>query len=133
MTNDDGWGKAWSKTAEEILKHDSSVTPELKGLKDPEKIYSYDWPIPWLKYPQPSKTVIWLKGSQLKSQGSNLVDDQAYLYFQCESCQDILDPHTRSFKTLQDKRHEAGWKVVWNTNGLGYKVYCKKCGEGVGK
>lgn len=64
---------------------------------------------------------------ELKLQGSNLVDDQAYLYFQCENCSSILDPHTKSFKTLQDKRAEAGWIVKWNVNGQGYKVYCTEC------
>lgn len=63
----------------------------------------------------------------LKSQGSNLVDAEAYLYFQCEACQTILDPHTRSFAELQQNRVDAGWKCVWNTNGLGYNVYCDKC------
>src|SRR3982750_2131793 len=48
--------------------------------------------------------------SQLKSQGSNLVDDQQYLYFQCEECNEILDPHTQSFATLQEHRVNAGWK-----------------------
>lgn len=38
---------------------------------------------------------------KLKSQGSNLVDDQAYLYFQCEGCNDILDPQTKSFAKLR--------------------------------
>lgn len=66
---------------------------------------------------------------ELYKQGSNLVDDNAYLYFQCEVCQAIFDPVTKSFKTLNDKRHEAGWKVKWNDGGQGYKVYCAKCGE----
>lgn len=65
----------------------------------------------------------------IKSQGSNLVDSEAYLYFQCESCNEILDPHTKSFATLQEHRGKAGWKCVWNMSGMGYKVYCVKCGE----
>lgn len=69
--------------------------------------------------------------TELKSQGSNLVDDQEYLYYQCEICNDIFDPHTKSFKTLDEKRFAAGWKVKWNIDGMGYKVYCAKCGEKV--
>lgn len=69
--------------------------------------------------------------TQLKLQGSNLVDDQAYLYFQCESCNEILDPHTKSFAKLQEARAKAEWIVKWNLNGQGYKVYCQKCGEKV--
>lgn len=71
------------------------------------------------------------KIAELKSQGSNLVDDQAYLYFQCEGCNEILDPHTKSFKALEDARFKAGWKVKWNIDGMGYKVYCVKCWEKV--
>lgn len=94
------------------------------------------WGSEWPKNDPKIKTITWPKqatvnSSTLKSQGSNLVDEQAYLYFQCEGCQEILDPHTKSFKTLQDKRAEAGWFVKWNTGGMGYKVYCAKCGESV--
>lgn len=67
--------------------------------------------------------------TQLKSQGSNLIDTEAYLYFQCDGCSNILDPHTKSFKTLQEKRVGAKWKVKWNLNGQGYKVYCETCEE----
>lgn len=67
----------------------------------------------------------------LKLEGSNLIDDNKFLYFQCEGCQSIFDPETKSFKTLHDKTHAAGWKVRWNMNGLGYKVYCVECGKGV--
>lgn len=67
--------------------------------------------------------------SKFKSQGSNLVDDQANLYFQCESCDKILDPHTKSFAKLQEHRVKAGWFVKWSIDGMGYKVYCAKCVE----
>lgn len=81
------------------------------------------------------KVITWPKeatqGSSLKSQGSNLVDDQQYLYFQCEGCKDILDPHTKSFAKLQEHRVNAGWKCIWNIDGMGYKIYCTKCGEKV--
>lgn len=63
----------------------------------------------------------------LKQEGSNLIDDDHKLYFQCDGCQKLLDPDTKSFKTLHDKTKEAGWKIKWNVNGLGYKVYCVKC------
>lgn len=69
------------------------------------------------------------KVAKLKSQGSNLVDEQAYLYFQCDDCGEILDPHTKSFAKLQEHRVNSGWKCVWNLCGMGYKVYCIKCGE----
>lgn len=87
------------------------------------------------KWPS-SVTITWPKqaavnSSRLKSQGSNLVDTESYLYFQCDGCQAILDPHTKSFKTLQDKRAEAGWALKWNIDGMGYKVYCAECGEKV--
>lgn len=68
-----------------------------------------------------------------KTQGSNLVDEQAYLYFQCEGCSTILDPHTKSFAKLQEHRVNAGWKCVWNLSGMGYKVYCAECGEKIEK
>lgn len=67
--------------------------------------------------------------TELKSQGSNLVDSEAYLYFQCEGCGTILDPHTKSFATLQEHRVNAGWACKWNIDGMGYKVYCAECRE----
>lgn len=66
---------------------------------------------------------------ELKPQGSNLVDAEAYLYFQCESCQKILDPQTKSFAILNQKRFGVGWLVKWNVDGMGYKVYCVDCGK----
>lgn len=69
--------------------------------------------------------------SQLKSQGSNLVHHQEYLYFQCDGCGEILDPHTKSFAKLQEARVKTGWNVKWNLTGMGYKVYCAECGEKV--
>ena len=68
---------------------------------------------------------------KFKKQGSNLVDDNQYLYFQCESCDKLFDPHTKSFATLNQKRYDAGWKVKWNLSGMGYKVYCVECGKNV--
>lgn len=153
MTNDDGWGSKWpvaeisletakerlgkvewplghdkmpwpisSNMAEEALKQDSGVTPEILGVKP----VNLDWP----KSPTSSRLMAH-DGKIFKSQGSNLVDDQAYLYFQCESCNKILDPHTKSFAKLQEHRINAGWKCIWNMNGQGYKVYCEKCKEKV--
>lgn len=67
--------------------------------------------------------------SQLKSQGSNLVDTESYLYFQCDDCGEILDPHTKSFQALQEHRVNAGWACKWNVSGMGYKVYCTECNK----
>lgn len=153
MTNDDGWGSKWpvaeisletakerlskvewplghdkmpwpisSNMAEEVLKQDSGVTPEILGVKPVN--------LDWAKSPTSSR-LISHDSKIFKSQGSNLVDDQAYLYFQCESCNEILDPHTKSFAKLQEHRINAGWKCIWNMNGQGYKVYCEKCEEKV--
>lgn len=118
MTND-RWGSKWpiapiaewpKNDPENIpLEEVSGITPEMLGHSGKA----------------------WPKLSTLHKQGSNLVDAQAYLYYQCETCNDILDPHTKSFKTLDEKRFAAGWKVKWNLNGVGYKVYCEKCGEKV--
>ena len=135
MTND-GWGSKWSSGAgwfekpkpKDDVAPNSDATPEAAGVVNWSTQPSH---ITWNKASKPSKTIIWPKDSELKAQGSNLVDDQAYLYFQCEGCTEILDPHTKSFKTLQDKRAEAGWQVKWNLNGQGYKVYCTECGEKV--
>lgn len=106
--------KGWPKNDPENtpLEEFSGVTPEMLGIK----------PVTWPKEATANSAT-------LKAQGSNLVDDQAYLYFQCEGCNEILDPHTKSFAKLQEHRVNAGWKCVWNMNGQGYKVYCAKCGE----
>jgi hypothetical protein len=63
----------------------------------------------------------------LKREGSNLIDADKNLYFQCEGCQALFDPATKSFATLHDFAHKQGWKVKWNMNGQGYKIYCPKC------
>lgn len=144
-----------SNMAEEALKQDSSLTPEMLGVKpvnlDPDGSIAKMVNDAWLKAPElltwdlgtGERTVLTkfndngdvthtvISQTELKSQGSNLVDDQAYLYFQCEGCNEILDPHTKSFAKLQEARAKAGWKCVWNMNGQGYKVYCAKCGEKV--
>jgi hypothetical protein len=78
------------------------------------------------------------KVNYLKKQGSNLVDSEGLLYFQCHGCEAIHDPETKSFATLHDTAHRQGWKIKWNATGQGYKIYCVKCkdniecGEGVG-
>jgi len=77
----------------------------------------------------PSKTIL-SKGdfhTELKKDGSNLIDGEKNLYFQCEGCEILFDPATKSFATLHDFAHKQGWKVKWNINGLGYKIYCPKC------
>lgn len=63
----------------------------------------------------------------LHKEGSNLIDDEQKLYFQCSGCNTLFDPDTKSFKTLHDKAKEQGWKVKWNEGGQGYKVYCGEC------
>lgn len=63
----------------------------------------------------------------LRKQGSNLVDDNQFLYFQCEGCATLFDPETKSFAQLQDKAHKANWKIKWNVNGQGYKIFCPQC------
>lgn len=143
MTND-GWGSKWPSGVswfdkpkvednpwETILKQDSRITPEMLDAK----------PLPTgLDLGAEERTVLTtFKGNEIKhkiisqtefkSQGSNLVDAQAYLYFQCDGCQAILDPHTKSFRALQEYRVNAGWACKWNIDGMGYKVYCAKCGE----
>lgn len=102
MTKDDKWGSEW---------------PEMLGVAINPKQSWADVEV----------NTRWDK--QFKSQGSNLVDTEAYLYFQCDGCGAILDPNTKSFKTLQDKRAEAGWACKWNIDGMGYKVYCAECGK----
>lgn len=100
--------------------------------------WSKEWPsVTWPKASQELKDAATIIVNEVlqpirvryTKQGSNLVDDQAYLYFQCEKCQALFDPKTRSFATLNQKRFDAGWKCIWNLDGMGYKVYCKECGE----
>lgn len=148
MTSNDKWGSEWpvvdpikenwvtdkfnlsnNWTAE--AGHDHTPFPSV----GPSENMIWTDPSAWPKgiavaIRQSGKTNYNVK-TELKPQGSNLVDDQAYLYFQCEDCNKILDPHTKSFQTLQEYRVNAGWKCVWNMNGQGYKVYCAECGEKV--
>lgn len=147
-----GWDSKWgiSKELEKSIDDTFDAAFDKAQALDNIKPETYfdinNWPktVSWSTQPN---SITWDKGTdnkavivkvadgkvayigELKSQGSNLVDDQAYLYFQCEGCNEILDPHTKSFKTLQDKRVEAGWKCIWNIDGMGYKVYCEKCEE----
>lgn len=130
------WPKSPELTGMDMATGDRTVltTFENDGIK--HKVISQTELKQGFNYPAVSKAIGDLveanyDTSKFKQQGSNLVDDQAYLYFQCEGCNDILDPHTKSFKMLQDKRAEAGWHVKWNLTGMGYKVYCAKCGEKV--
>lgn len=121
MTND-GWGSKWP-----------FPDPQLDAAKENWARRNKEWPVgdrsPMLGLNTASNAATYAK--TLKSQGSNLVDDQQYLYFQCDGCNNILDPHTKSFAKLQEHRVNAGWKCVWNIDGIGYKVYCAKCGEKV--
>lgn len=122
MTNNDKWGKEWPIEA-----------PRQRSEWDKD-VASLDWPTDLksgIEINHVKKVDDEFNKKQLQSQGSNLVDAQSYLYFQCEGCGEILDPHTKSFKALEDFRFNAGWKVKWNMSGMGYKVYCQKCGEKV--
>jgi hypothetical protein len=112
----------WPITGHVVCDVDKDGNIDLTPLRD--KLIGWD-----LAKPNSDKTILNKEGwqTELKSQGSNLVDEQAYLYFQCESCNEILDPHTKSFKALEEARFKAGWKVKWNIDGMGYKVYCVKC------
>lgn len=111
MTND-GWGSKWP-----VVSWQEPIERGWPKSYTPVNVDVYEGKI--------SLDTI----KQLKSQGSNLVDHQEYLYFQCDGCQEILDPHTKSFRALQEFRISAGWKCVWNIDGMGYKVYCAECGE----
>lgn len=161
MTNDDGWGSKWPvaeislETAkerlgkvewpselspisqQEIKNKLESAWPKVSQIEASTFIYTTKdepWPITGhvvCDVDKDGNIDLTSLRDKLKSQGSNLVDDQAYLYFQCESCNEILDPHTKSFAKLQEHRINAGWKCIWNMNGQGYKVYCEKCEEKV--
>lgn len=54
----------------------------------------------------------------------------ALIYYQC-SCGAILDPLTKSFASLNNHASNAGWKVRWNKDGLGYQPFCVECGKDV--
>lgn len=137
MTND-GWGSKWPETVEDWFDKPKpaaagiAIAKEQSGNTDHNvKWPDSKWPIgdrsPMLGLNTASNAATYAK--TLKSQGSNLVDNEQYLYFQCDNCNDILDPHTKSFAKLQEHRVNAGWHVKWNIDGMGYKVYCAKCGE----
>lgn len=128
-----GWGKEWPKAAEDILKHDSGITPELLGS------------------PIPNATLIgWDVGSKDKSvkilgktdANGNLKIEKIYsnsmpthdpytnpdatIYYEC-GCGAILDPNTKSFAALNNHASEKGWKIRFTDKG--YVPYCVKCGE----
>jgi hypothetical protein len=141
MIKDDGWGKEWPKSQTEkttitysanadwpAVKFDGMVICEVdkEGNIDLTPLRDINNKTPWIEEAAPVSEKAW---NNLTKQGSNLVDDQAYLYFQCEGCQNIFDPHTKSFAQLNQRRADAGWKVKWNVDGMGYKVYCVECGE----
>lgn len=142
MTND-GWSNKWPsnwktnpskpiKVIEQtwpdysLDKGDWPKAPELTGLDlgAGERVILTTFENDSIKHKVISQT-------ELKSQGSNLVDHEQHLYFQCDNCGEILDPNTKSFRALQEHRVNAGWKCIWNIDGMGYKVYCAKCGEKV--
>lgn len=122
---DKGWGSEWPNGS----GWPSSIPPWPKAIAVDLAIgemtvlttFEHDG----LKYKKIDQSE--LKPDELKSEGSNLVDTQGYLYLQCEKCSTLLNPHTKSFHALQERRVNSGWKCVWNANGLGYKVYCEEC------
>lgn len=131
----DSWLEVPELTGVDIARGKKTV---LTTFENNSMIYTIISPtkIGWDKSENSDKTTIAkiennivTKIAELKSQGSNLVDDQKYLYFQCEGCSEILDPQTKSFATLQEHRVNTGWKCIWNMSGMGYKVYCAKCGR----
>lgn len=143
MTND-GWGSKWpvalevnpsfDKAADKAMRSASAVPSDWQNEKSTLNWSTQPSSVTWDKATGSDKTTIAkiengaiTKVAELKSQGSNLVDNEAYLYFQCDRCGEILDPHTKSFQTLQEHRVNAGWKCVWNLSGMGYKVYCAEC------
>ena len=108
----DGWGTAWP----DIQKDN------LMGLSQAEALKVW---------PSHGPGVGWPDTSKLKKQGSNLVDSEGLLYFQCHGCEALHDPETKSFKTLHDTAHQQGWKIKWNASGQGYKIYCVKCRDSI--
>lgn len=120
------WSNSFDPDPKFSLPNDPKVTLALK------RIVETGWDVGKIGIDlatQPDKTVL-SKGShhvELKGQGSNLVDQDQNLYFQCSDCQQLFDPVTKSFKTLHDKAHAAGWKIKWNVDGMGYKIRCKDC------
>lgn len=129
------------KSPEDWLTHTSDVANSPQSGITPEMLSIRETFIGWDRGTDDKTTIVKMQKNlnsgiihvksmaELKSQGSNLVDEQAYLYFQCEGCGEILDPHTKSFRTLQEYRVKAGWACKWNIDGMGYKVYCAECGE----
>lgn len=120
MTND-GWGKEWPKLQTEKTTIIYSANADWPAIK-------FDGMVTCDVDKDGNVDLTPLREAMTK-QGSNLVDSEAYLYFQCEGCQAIFDPKTKSFAQLNQRRADAGWKVKWNVDGMGYKVYCIECGK----
>lgn len=145
-TSDDN---PWDKIALPALADKNpwpEVDPNISGVRDvpkeawnphnvwPEapKVQKYeldfDPPPVKISYPLPDAP-IWPIARTFIKEGSNLVDNEGNLYFECESCGKLFDPQTNSFKKLHDDARLMGWKVKWNLSGLGYRIYCAECGE----
>lgn len=140
--NNDGWGSKWptSKASGVPWPNDLNIITEQAKIAAEEgnaKFFEKLKIIGWDKGTDDKATIVKIADEKVayigefKSQGSNLVDTDAYLYFQCDGCQTILDPSTKSFAKLQEQRVSAGWVCKWNVDGMGYKVYCVECGEKV--
>lgn len=119
-----GWGKEWPKTAEDILKHDSGITPELLGIKIDLPVISQ----------ARAKDIAAIKQAEMKEYLNKVPTHDPYtnpdatIYYEC-GCGAILDPNTKSFAALNNHASEKGWKIRFSEKG--YTPYCVKCGEGV--
>lgn len=106
-----GWGTSWDKPKlEEAAAHGwPEVKPEEIGkqvrIKVPE-----DFKITNNKFPTHDP----------------YTNPNAFLYYECE-CGERLDPHTKSFASLNNHASDANWKVRWGSNS--YVPYCPKCVE----
>lgn len=125
-----GWGKEWPKAdndstftiAENILKRDSGITPELIGVAKDTMLYGKG-------VLQNSKHVPLEKiYSNSMPTHDPYTNPDATIYYEC-GCGAILDPNTKSFAALNNHASEKGWKIRFTDKG--YVPYCVKCGEGV--
>ncbi len=107
-----GWGTSWDKP---------------KQTDESTFVYSGDSPI--LKY---AGTVELPKLEEVeKHQFKNKVpthdpytNPNAFLYYECD-CGQVLDPHVKSFASLNNHASDAGWKIRWGEKH--YVPHCPKC------
>lgn len=132
-----GWGKEWPTAdndstftiAEDILKHDSGITPELLGVdwaKGPDQTVYYE--TNGIKVKQLTEEEFKKKYNNSMPTHDPYTNPDATIYYEC-GCGAILDPNTKSFAALNNHASDKGWKIRFTDNG--YEPYCVKCGEGV--